>query len=178
MRCEQDAYGIIPMVVPPDGAYPKMGKIINLTCGLKGLATSSGWGNAAVIVPYSMYQVTGDLEILRQQYFYMRGWCNYVITQAAAGRPKACNRPDEIERYLWDTGYHYGEWLIPSQSKDGMDMKNFKQIMQPSAYYTAPIFGWYSVSTFAQIAGTLAERTEENALYEAILQNTVMWRPT
>lgn len=167
MSCEQDDYGIIPMVVPLVGAYPMMGKMINLSCGLSGLATSSGWGDAAVIVPYSMYQVTGNLEILRQQYDCMRRWCDYVITQAATQKPKDCTRPDEIERYIWDTGYHYGEWLIPSQSTAGLDMNNLGALMAMSSCYTAPIFGWHSVNIFTQIAGLLADSSEGDARYVA-----------
>ena len=32
--------------------------MINLMSGCKGKATSSGWGDAAVAVPYAMYRVT------------------------------------------------------------------------------------------------------------------------
>lgn len=159
MACDQDEYGIIPMVVPQDGAYPMTGKFIQLSYGEKGSANSSGWGDAAVVVPYSMYQVTGNTAILQQQYECMKGWCDYIIRQAANKKPKHSTLAPEIENYLWDTGYHYGEWLIPSQNENGMDMKNLKQIMAASACYTAPIFGWNSVQTFAKIAGILAENT-------------------
>lgn len=165
MECDQDEYGIIPMVVPQDGNYPATGKIISLTSGVKGSGTSSGWGDAAVIVPYSMYQITGNTDILRQQYYCMRRWCDYIILQASEKRPKKSTLPDEIETYLWDTGYHYGEWLIPSQSKNGLDMKNLKNIMSMSSCYTAPIFGWNSVHTFAKIAEILSGETEDNILY-------------
>lgn len=159
MTCDQDKYGIIPMVTPNVGAYPMTGKIIHLSSGVKGQGTSSGWGDAAVAVPYSMYEVTGDTEVLRVQYDTMKRWVDYVITRCKEGTPKRCTRDKEYEQYLWDTGYHYGEWLIPSQNKNGMDMKNLKKIMASSSCYTAPIFGWYSVSTFGKIASILAEET-------------------
>ena len=165
MECDQDEYGIIPMVVPQDGNYPATGKLINMMAGVKGSATSSGWGDAAVIVPYSMYQVTGNTDILRQQYYCMRRWCDYIILQSATTKPKESALPDEIEKYLWDTGYHYGEWLIPSQNKNGLDMKNLKNIMSASSCYTAPIFGWNSVHTFAKIADILSKETDDNILY-------------
>ena len=165
MEYDQDEYGIIPMVVPQDGNYPATGKLINMMAGVKGSATSSGWGDAAVIVPYSMYQVTGNTDILRQQYYCMRRWCDYIILQASTTKPKDSILPDEIEKYLWDTGYHYGEWLIPSQNKNGLDMKNLQHIMSESSCYTAPIFGWNSVNTFAQIADILSKETDENILY-------------
>ncbi len=165
MSKEQDRYGIVPMVVPENGAYPMTGKLMNLMAGAKGKATSSGWGDAAVIVPYSMYEVTGNTEVLKRQYYCMRRWCDYIIRQAKTEKPKDCKRPDEIEQYLWDTGYHYGEWLVPSQSKNGLDTKNLKKIMAESSCYTAPIFGWYSVSTFAHISRILSEEDPTQALY-------------
>lgn len=161
MTCDQDKYGIIPMVTPNVGSYPMMGKFIHMSSGVKGQGTSSGWGDAAVIVPYSMYEVTGDTEILRVQYETMKKWVDYVITRCKEGTPKKCTREKEIEQYIWDTGYHYGEWLIPSQNKNGMDMKNLKQIMASSSCYTAPIFGWYSVKTFGEIAAILSKDCDE-----------------
>lgn len=165
MELEQDEYGIIPMVVPENGAYPMTGKMIQISAGEKGKGTSSGWGDAAVAVPYAMYQITGNTEVLKRQYYCMRRWCDYILDRAANNRPKNCQRTPEIEKYLWDTGYHYGEWLIPSQNRNGMDMKNLKAVMASSSCYTAPIFGWYSVKTFADCIEILAEENPDNALY-------------
>ena len=165
MAKEQDRYGIIPMVVPENGAYPKTGKFMNLMAGAKGKATSSGWGDAAVIVPYSMYEVSGNTEVLKKQYYCMRRWCDYIIRQSKDCKPKDCSRPDEIEQYLWDTGFHYGEWLVPSQNRNGLDTKDFNKITAASSCYTAPIFGWYSVSTFARICSILSAEEPDNALF-------------
>ncbi len=161
MSCDQDKYGKIPMVVPNNGNYPLTGIFINLTSGEKGVATSSGWGDAAIAVPYSMYEVTGNKEILKQQYLTMKKWADYIIKTAASKKPKKTQLPAEIENYLWDTGYHYGEWLIPSQNKNGLDLKNLKNIMATSSCYTAPIFGYYSVSTFAKIASLLGKMDDQ-----------------
>ncbi len=108
MGCDQDKYGIIPMVVPNNGSYPQTGKMMNLMYGEKGQATSSGWGDAAVIVPYSMYEATGNTAVLGQQYDCMKRWCDYIIRKAKDKKPKRSTLPAEIEEYLWDTGYHYG----------------------------------------------------------------------
>lgn len=167
MRCDQDQYGIIPMVVPQDGAYPTTGMIMNLTSGGKGSCTSAGWGDAAVIVPYSMYRVTGNTEILKQHYDCMQRWCDYIILQAKSRKPKRSALSDEVEQYLWNTGFHYGEWMVPSQTKNGLDMKHLSKIMGMSNCYTAPIFGWNSVHTFAIIAGILAEESETGVRYRA-----------
>lgn len=167
MSLDQESNGVIPLVVPNDGAYPMTAKMMNLMCHEKGQATSSGWGDAAVIVPYRMYEVTGDTAILRQQYECMKKWCDYIIHKAATTKPKNSTLPGEIENYLWDTGYHYGEWMVPSQSRNGLDMKNLGPLMALSACYTAPIFGWLSVKTFAEICQILAKRyPEDKSMYE------------
>ena len=41
-----------------------------------------GWGDAACIVPWSMYQLTGNIRILREQYDTMKKWCDYIINTA------------------------------------------------------------------------------------------------
>ena len=56
--------------------------------GEKGQATSSGWGDAAVIVPYSMYEATGNTAVLEQQYDCMKRWCDYIIRKAKDKKPK------------------------------------------------------------------------------------------
>lgn len=45
--------------------------------------------------------------------------------------------PKEIDQYLWNTGHQYGEWLIPSQTVDGVDRTNANHI--DTAAYCAPI---------------------------------------
>ncbi len=167
MTCDQGDDGVIPMVVPCNGNYPMMARFINLSVGEKGKATSSGWGDAAVTVPWSMYEVTGNIRILEQQYETMKKWCEFIIRTAALKKPKKSTLPADIENYLWDTGYHYGEWLIPSQNRNGIDMKNLKNIMAESSCYTAPIFGYYSISTMAMIAKIL-NRKEDEDRYEEI----------
>lgn len=161
VACDQDKFGVVPQVVPYNGSYVMMGRMLKLAYGTKGKATSSGWGDMAVITPYRMYEATGNTLILRKQYNSMKRWCDYVIHEAKTGKPKKSRFRPENEPYLWDTGYHYGEWLVPSQNKNGMDMKILKAIMESSSVYTAPIFGWISVSYFAKIAHILGNTADE-----------------
>lgn len=167
LALDQDKYGIVPMVVPENGAYPQMGMLMNRAFGGKGKGTSSGWGDAAVLVPYTMYQVTGNTGILKAQYNSMRHWVEFIVKTAREKKPTKCLRPAEIEQYLWDTGFHYGEWLVPSQSKNGLDPKHMKEFMESSSCYTAPIFGWYSVRTFAEICRILAAEQPGSTVFPA-----------
>jgi alpha-L-rhamnosidase len=86
----------------------------------KTLVGSAGWGDAAVHVPWEIYRATGNQEILAEHWASMTAWVDFATHAAAAGRhPSRVERsanPAPHERYLWDSGYHWGEWLEPGQS--------------------------------------------------------------
>jgi alpha-L-rhamnosidase len=81
----------------PDGAVPW---VIPDVIGRKenGRAASAGWADAAVIVPWTMYQAYGDTGVLARQYASMRAWVEYMRAQAG-------------DRLLWTSGFHFGDWL-------------------------------------------------------------------
>ena len=160
VKADQQENGAIPMVVPFNETYRLMSQMMAQMTQTQGHVAPAGWGDAAVKVPWTMYRVTGNKEILKFGYDTMRRWCDYVIASAEqCGRPEL---PREKERYLWDTGFHYGEWVIPSTSKGGFaDQEATGMAMALTARYIAPIFGYLSVSTFAEIAALL--RHEEDA---------------
>jgi alpha-L-rhamnosidase len=80
---------------------------------------SAGWGDAAVHVPWQIYRATGDERVLADQWPSMRAWVDYAAGAAAGGRhPSRVERsvePAAHERFVWDTGWHFGEWLEPGQ---------------------------------------------------------------
>lgn len=167
VAADQDEFGKVPMVVPYNGSYPAMGRMFGSRFGFEGKATSAGWGDVAVLLPYTMYEITGNKEILKQQYESAKKWCDYIIKEAREKHPPQCTRPAEIEEYLWDTGFHYGEWLIPSFSKEGGDANQGTVIsMLETSKYTAPIFGWYSVSTMAETAAVLGKEEDQAYYYQ------------
>lgn len=59
---------------------------------------SAAWGDAAVVVPFALYEAYGDTRILETQYESMKGWVEYL--RNAAG-----------ESCIHNTGFHYGDWL-------------------------------------------------------------------
>lgn len=161
VSCDQGQYGEVPIVVPYDGPYPFMGKFIFRSPGKNSKSTSAGWGDAALLVPYQMYQITGNTEILKQQYNSMKKWCDYIIGQIENKKGKKKKLPEETEQYLWNTGFHFGEWLIPSLSTEGLGNNKGMQIsLKETTKYTAPIFGWLSVSRFAEIARLLGRTAD------------------
>lgn len=76
-----------------------------------GTISSAGWGDAVIIVPWVLYQRYGDIRILEQCYPSMEKWMDYVQKSAAQNKE---NKEYDYERYLWDTKFHFGDWMIPS----------------------------------------------------------------
>ena len=88
------------------------------------LEGSAGWGDAAVHVPWVQHRMTGDVGIVAQQYESAKRWVDYAARAAAAGRleDRTARNPEPLqhEQYLWDTGWHFGEWLEVGQSIDAL----------------------------------------------------------
>lgn len=63
------------------------------------------WGDAAVVVPWVLYERYGDKDVLRAQYPSMRAWVECELR--AAGR-----------RRLWNRGFQYGDWVDPAAAPD------------------------------------------------------------
>lgn len=65
----------------------------------------AGWGDAAVVVPWVLYQRYGDVGVLRRQYASMTAWVERVRTLAG----------DDL---LWRGGQQLGDWLDPLAPPD------------------------------------------------------------
>jgi alpha-L-rhamnosidase len=78
---------------------------------------SSGWGDAIVMVPWDLYCIYGDEAVLAELWPAMVRWVEYAAAAArnarAPERVAARADPAPHEVYLWDTGFHWGEWLEP-----------------------------------------------------------------
>ncbi|MDO4900490.1 family 78 glycoside hydrolase catalytic domain [Actinomyces sp.] len=136
---EQREDGTIPNVAPDMGADDDS--------PLPDMAGAAGWGDAATMVPWEMYRAYGDVEALAEAYPMMRRWVERVERVAAADRhpSRAQRHPDwrEHDRYLWDTGFQWGEWAEPGVKWD------------PQAD-----FGIVATAYFARSARILADTAE------------------
>lgn len=159
---DQRENGSIPFTVPDVSIYHYAGIQMGEQTGCGGPVCSAGWGDAAVTVPMAMYEVTGNIRILEKQYDSMKGWCDYVISRARIHAPNS-TLPDEVEEHLWDTGFQFGEWLVPSLA--GAPQEQLFTTMATTSAYTAPIFGWLVVHKMAQAAAVLG-REEDAVRYQ------------
>lgn len=112
LAADQWADGRVPTVVPnPAGDRPSGDAFEDMSAG------SAGWGDAAAIVPWQLWRAYGDEAALAEAYPAARAWVDYGSRAAAGARhpDRSAARPTEAahERYLWDTGFHFGEWLQP-----------------------------------------------------------------
>ena len=159
---DQRENGSIPFTVPDVSIYHYAGIQMGEQTGCGGPVCSAGWGDAAVTVPMAMYEVTGNTRILEKQYDSMKGWCDYVISRARIHAPNS-TLPDEVEEHLWDTGFQFGEWLVPSLA--GAPQEQLFTTMATTSAYTTPIFGWLVVHKMAQAAAVLG-REEDAVRYQ------------
>ena len=129
---------------------------------------SSGWGDTAVITPYLLYQCYGDRQILINQYDSAKKWVDYMAAEAAKPSPVYADQPyyrnPEDAVYVWDTGFHWGEWLEAGGSGEMEDPQ--KLFMYPD-YRSATSYYFYSSHLLAEIAKILG-RKEDAEHYEAL----------
>jgi alpha-L-rhamnosidase len=91
LAAEQGPDGSVPFVVPD-------------VLGTPGPAAAA-WGDAATLVPWVLYQRTGDAGLLARQLPSMRAWVDHIEGLAGADR-------------LWTGGFQFGDWLDPTAPPD------------------------------------------------------------
>jgi alpha-L-rhamnosidase len=89
VAADQKQGGEVPDVIPD---------ILNKQ-GATSAQPSAGWGDVAVIAPWTMYVVYGDKQILENQYPSMKAWVEYIRKMAGDG-------------LVWKGGSKYGDWLF------------------------------------------------------------------
>jgi alpha-L-rhamnosidase len=144
---DQRSDGGVPFVVPDvlSRATPE-------ESALPSTHSATGWGDAAVVIPWTMYRRYGDVRILEDQYPSMRAWVEYMRREA----------DDEC---LWRSGFHFGDWL----ALDGDPESPFgatPNALVATAYYA------HSVGLLAQAAAVLG-RSDDHRLYGELRRRIV-----
>jgi alpha-L-rhamnosidase len=102
------------------------------------LTGSAGWGDAATLVPQTMWRVYADQELLERQYDSMVAWVEFGLRRAGAGRHPsriaARSEPGPHEHLLWDTGFHWGEWCEPDVDGSAVFTGELDQAHVATAY--------------------------------------------
>jgi alpha-L-rhamnosidase len=140
VAADQNSDGSVPHIIPDVFKQNKNDE--------NGGAT--GWSDVATVVPWNMYLAYGDKELLQNQYPSMKAWVDYM-------QKKAKNN-------LWNTGWHFGDWLFYSVENDLDGMSAIT-----SKYLIAQCFYAYSTQLLINAATALGNKTDADH-YTLLLQ--------
>lgn len=138
LALDQHDNGLVPNVIP------------DILKGQKGVAArggATGWADAAVIIPWTVYQSYGDKRILRDQYSSMKGWVDYMAAESG-------------EDYLWNDNrhWHWGDWLAYDANNPAYNGSVTEKDLIATAY------AYYSTTLFCKIA-TVLDKPEDVKIY-------------
>lgn len=122
-----------------------------------GQSGAAYWGEAATVVPWTLYQVYGDLRVLNEQYDSMKIWVDFITRQRG-------------ENGLWQTGFQYGDWLGLDVESNGL---SDERKGATDDYFVANACYLWSLRILADSAALLGYGEEESQyrhLYRQVLQ--------
>jgi alpha-L-rhamnosidase len=156
LAAEQWSSGVVANLAPSPPAESEGGFLAEMN-------GSAGWGDAAVIVPWEIYRAYGDQRLLAEQWPSMAAWLGYVERAAAGARhpERAARHPEPLphERYLWDSGFHFGEWLVPGADLKGPE--EFEAFRRSDKADVATAYFAHSARLMSQIAAVIGRRGDE-----------------
>lgn len=129
--------GLVPFIIPDV---------------LQNKSASSGWGDACVIIPWDIYNITGDKRVLEENYEMAKKWVGYYQSKAKDYIPNI---------------HSFGDWLQPYPDKNG---KTGNRGDTPRLFVNTAYFA-HSAHLVSKIAGVLGDTEDEKkyiALYEDI----------
>ncbi|MDR7158093.1 family 78 glycoside hydrolase catalytic domain [Arthrobacter sp. BE255] len=159
VRADQWDNGIVANISPSPGPDVTGAEFMAFTNG------SSGWADAIVMVPWEIYLATGDAGILAENWEAMNRWLGFVRSTAEGNRhpARAAARatPAPHEQYLWDTGFHFGEWMEPGgPAPDLFASRSADNGIVATAYYR------HTSAIMARVAAVLGLDEEARELAE------------
>ncbi|WP_045746885.1 alpha-L-rhamnosidase [Actinoplanes rectilineatus] len=175
LALEQASDGRVPLFIPSEQPVGSRGLGRRL---LGAMSRSAGWADAAVMLPWTLYEYYGDRVVLEKQYDSMRAW---VVQMARAARNPgrgfplaAVYRRDlrKQERYILDTGFHFGEWLRPQENVAKSALRN---VLRPPAAIATAYFA-HSARLLARTAEILDRREDAERFEQLSTRVRAAWR--
>ena len=117
----------------------------------QGPHSAAAWADVAVIMPWTMYLMFGDKEILRRQYGSMKGWITFM--------------KEHSQDYIWNYKLQFGDW-VALDAEEGSYFGATPNDLTCTAYFA------YSTGLFAKMARILEkpEAAEYEELHEKIVR--------
>ena len=147
LALDQKPDGGVPFVIPD--ILGNLEPDSNNTSAAK--HSSCGWGDAAVIIPWALYTYYGDKQVLEDSYLSMKGWVEYIRSQAVDN--------------LWNSGFHFADW-VALDAKEGSYFGATPTDLCATAYYA------YSTELLAKTAEVLGN-SEDAREYTLLHKNIV-----
>lgn len=109
-----------------------LGTVPQIRCYIQQADTGSlGWGDVILTLPWQLYELFGEKRVLEENYHAMSRWMA-AMEKAAYELPNDYNVtgqrsvfPEQMEgrhldnqHYLINSGFHFGDWIIPSVVND------------------------------------------------------------
>jgi alpha-L-rhamnosidase len=147
--------------------------------GLAGILSrldgSAGWGDVATMMPWALYQAYADVRLLESQYESMKAWVEYVRERAGKKNWSKNVNPGYLldrerrarQHLIWDTNYHWGEWLEPNDSGPGQMLSGIIKRVLFGSPVVATAYYAHSTRILAQTAEVLG-KAEDGAEYSAL----------
>ncbi|MBL8775001.1 MAG: family 78 glycoside hydrolase catalytic domain [Acidimicrobiales bacterium] len=108
-----------------------------------GMLGSAGWGDACVLVPWDLYRLYGDEQVLAELWPAMVGWLDYAANAARTrrhpARAEARPEPAPHEAFLWDGGWHWGEWCEPATGGEPFYVADQGMVATAYLHHTAAL---------------------------------------
>lgn len=118
-----------------------------------GSYSSAAWSDAAVIIPWMVYQIYGDVRILEENWQCMHEWVDYIREHCGENR-------------LWQTGFQYGDWLALDKEESADRTGATDKYFVANAYYI------YVTELVAKAAAVLG-KTEAEVQYRTLREETL-----
>jgi len=144
LALDQHENGLVTNVVP------------DILTGAQGVAAkggATGWADAAVIIPWTVYQSYGDKRILEEQYSSMKGWVDYLAKEAGGD-------------HLWNNykHWHWGDWLAFDANNPDYNGSVTEKDLIATAY------AYYSTILLSKTAAVIG-KTEDVGKYQELAKN-------
>lgn len=131
------------------------------------VSTSVGWSDVSVLLPWTLYEYRGDERVLRDQYASARKWVDHLAWRAANTKGlhrRFGRRFGRHEKFIVDTGFHWGEWLRPGEGNTWWKSK----LCPPASLATAYFANSAAVlARIAEIVGEPQDAERYRALHES-----------
>ncbi|MBO6158379.1 MAG: family 78 glycoside hydrolase catalytic domain [Firmicutes bacterium] len=146
LAADQNPATGMPQVVPDvlsDGA----------TGGQNGAAY---WGDAATVVPWTLYETYADKRVLSEQYESMKIWTDFIRSKCGANG-------------LWQTGFQYGDWLGLDAEMNGL---GDERKGATDDYFTANAIYLWTLEIMIKTAALLGCE-EDELLYRSVREKVL-----